>query len=339
MNNDPSVNAKYVFLDVVGFTRNRSVEAQSYLVESLNHIVNNALDEVAIPRSSILFIPTGDGICIAILDTLKPINIHLVLALSILKHIGLHNKQISDQQRQFLVRIGINENVDNYITDINGNQNVAGAGINYAARIMDSAEASQIFVGTTTYETLRHREQYLGAFRPIQRQIKHNLTLNMYQFIDSKNEGLNIQLPSYLQQAPPEKLPRRIAYYLAYSAKNKQSLLRKKENTCFTSASTILLWFLAHDLEEVEDAGDLGTPFIWTYKHNKSTFPEQLEYYMESLDFVVSLELANSIHNFHLYKYYDLFARPPYDGNVFVSEKGLLTLKSDWPEVAKQFGL
>jgi hypothetical protein len=63
------VAAKYVFLDIVGFTRNRTVEAQADIVKQLNAIVIEAVKESGSPRDKFIFIPTGDGICN--LDTVR----------------------------------------------------------------------------------------------------------------------------------------------------------------------------------------------------------------------------------------------------------------------------
>jgi hypothetical protein len=56
---------KYVFLDIVGFTRGRTVEAQSELVVRLNLIVARAIAEVAADEKETIFLPTGDGMAIA----------------------------------------------------------------------------------------------------------------------------------------------------------------------------------------------------------------------------------------------------------------------------------
>ena len=58
---------KYVFLDVVGFTHNRSVETQSDIVRSLNAIVKTSIQASGIPEENQILIPTGDGICVALL--------------------------------------------------------------------------------------------------------------------------------------------------------------------------------------------------------------------------------------------------------------------------------
>src|SRR5215210_4827268 len=80
-----TIPAKHVFLDVVGFTRNRSVEAQTEIVGYLNSFVANCLEQYHIPEDKRILLPTGDGLCIAIMNIEDPYDIHIQLALSILK--------------------------------------------------------------------------------------------------------------------------------------------------------------------------------------------------------------------------------------------------------------
>ena len=147
-----TVPAKYIFLDVVGFTYNRSVEAQSDIVHSLNEIVKASLDEYSIHDDNRIFLPTGDGICIALLnieclhDIASAYDIHVKIALGILKRLEEHNTSTEDVQRKFKLRIGINENIDNLVEDVNGNRNVAGDGINLAQRVMSLADGNQILI-------------------------------------------------------------------------------------------------------------------------------------------------------------------------------------------------
>lgn len=47
-----TIPAKYVFLDVVDFSRGRSVEAQSDIVQALNQLVNGALRTVRFGRKT-----------------------------------------------------------------------------------------------------------------------------------------------------------------------------------------------------------------------------------------------------------------------------------------------
>ncbi|MBU1974483.1 MAG: hypothetical protein KKH52_03755, partial [Nanoarchaeota archaeon] len=96
-----------------------------------------------------------------------------------------------DEMRQFQVRIGVNENTDNLIIDVNGNKNVAGAGITEAQRIMDQGVGGNVFVGRTVFEQLRQRENYMTKFKRYPTIIKHNLKLDLYQFIDHSIKHLN----------------------------------------------------------------------------------------------------------------------------------------------------
>ena len=121
--------AKYIFLDVVGFSK-RSAEAQSQIVKALNSIVHAALRQCQVDDQDRILIPTGDGMCIALVNIQLPYDIHIQTALQILKLLSEHNQSTPDASRQFEVRIGINQNTDILVQDVNDRPNIAGAGIN-----------------------------------------------------------------------------------------------------------------------------------------------------------------------------------------------------------------
>lgn len=198
-----TVSAKYVFLDVVGFTHTRSVEAQAEIVRMLNGIVKGSVSKFRIPTNQVRYIPTGDGICIALLNVDTPLDVHVQIALEILRLIKEHNDMTVEPSRRFQVRIGINANVDNLIEDINGLPNVAGAGISIASRIMDMADGDQILVGYSVYDTLRYREKYGVAFRPYKATVKHGQTVGVYQLIVEGVPGLNTSTPQAFKPADP----------------------------------------------------------------------------------------------------------------------------------------
>src|SRR5688572_2581871 len=118
MNKARTIPAKYIFLDIVGFSLGRSVEAQTDLVHTLNQLVRDALAAHEITSSQLLLLPTGDGICIALLNREDPFDIHLQIALSLLERLHKYNESVEDEMRKFQVRIGINANTDNLVTDI-----------------------------------------------------------------------------------------------------------------------------------------------------------------------------------------------------------------------------
>lgn len=179
----PEITAsfKYIFLDIVRFTK-RSVEAQSDVIKELNRIVKESVKTHNLQADNIIYIPTGDGICIAMRGVL-PFDIHMLISLDILAKIQEYNENQSDDMRKFGVRIGVNENVDNVIEDINGRINVAGSGVNFASRIMDNADEGQILISETVYEILCAREKYMNLFKSYNAKIKHSITIPVHQYI------------------------------------------------------------------------------------------------------------------------------------------------------------
>lgn len=175
---------KYIFLDVVGYSHNRTVEAQTDIVATLNQIVRDSTSHDGLTADNLIFLPTGDGICIGLLNILDPFDQHLSIALEILERISLYNQSQLDEKRRFCVRIGINENDDNLITDINGNRNVAGSGINFAQRVMDAAGASQIFVSEAVHDKLVQREKYYDHLTAQSVNIKHGLQKELYRYLN-----------------------------------------------------------------------------------------------------------------------------------------------------------
>jgi class 3 adenylate cyclase len=200
-------SAKYIFMDVVGFTHGRSVEAQTSIVDVLNKTVLGTLSKLKIAPDEHILIPTGDGICVGLINTEAeyPYDIHMLVALDILESLDTYNANTENVMYQFQVRIGINANEDNLVIDINKNKNLAGAGISVASRIMDKADGNQILVGQSVFDRLQQREQYMDKFQPYRAEVKHGLSLSMYQYIKEGHRGLNISPPSsFIEDRKPE---------------------------------------------------------------------------------------------------------------------------------------
>ncbi|MBN1520315.1 MAG: hypothetical protein JW923_09520 [Spirochaetales bacterium] len=173
---------KYVFLDIVSYSIDRTVEAQVEIIGVLNRLVLKAVSGYKISAKNVIYLPNGDGICICLINTIDPYDLHIRIAIDIMTLLKEHNEREEDPKRQFKLRIGINENHDCLIVDINGRNNVAGAGINMAQRIMNMADGNQIMVGQSVYEKIVQREPYFGKFRPVVKEIKHGITLKSYHF-------------------------------------------------------------------------------------------------------------------------------------------------------------
>jgi len=188
------VDAKYVFLDVVGYTT-YNIENQATIVESIEGIVKGAISDcyfLGSFSSPVYYLPTGDGTCI-VLENETEDDQHMKVALSVLKRIFKYNASATVK---FEARIGVNENKDIAYYDINGNRNFAGRGINYASRIMSLADGGQILVGAAVFERLADTSAYQNKFKDFPVSIRHDRTITVYQFIDKTIEYLNCDKPS-----------------------------------------------------------------------------------------------------------------------------------------------
>jgi class 3 adenylate cyclase len=291
-------NAKHLFLDVVSFTRDRSVEAQTDIIRNLNTIVNDSIKSLSIPKEKLMLLPTGDGICITLLELTEPFDIHLLLAITIIERVYMYNQSERDIQRQFEIRIGINENVDNIVQDINKKKNVAGLGINMAQRIMNCSDGNQILVGQTVYETLRSREKYMNSFRQYSATGKHDIRFNVFQYIETGKISLNNTIPSQFDRKShnkEEKLSIYQAYYFAYVWKNYDYLYSIKDEPGKKYTIILLVHYLALDAINKKEAGKYGTPYTITWKSGEVTFEEQYNHY-DDIDFQIRSDLAEKFY-------------------------------------------
>jgi class 3 adenylate cyclase len=237
------IAAKYIFLDVVGFTRNRSVEAQTDIIHDLNNIVRGCISAHDVPEEKIIYIPTGDGLCVALLNVESPFDIHVRIALCIIERVQKHNEAAGDELRKFQVRVGINANTDNLVTDINGRPNVTGAGISMAARIMDKADGSQVLVGRSVYDMLRYRERYASSFKSYQTEVKHGVVLDVYQLVAASIGGLNTDPPTFSMVPNPVQF---YSCFISYSSKD-QSFAERLYTDLQNNG--VRCWFAPEDLK------------------------------------------------------------------------------------------
>jgi hypothetical protein len=307
------------------------VEAQADLVATLNRLVRSALKAERVTKKILL--PTGDGMCIVI-ESSSEIDAHVRLALKILHLLSDYNKEQHDSSRRFNLRIGINENDDNLVTDINGSRNVAGAGINIAQRVMSAADGNQILLGQPVFEILRHRERYMNALRSYVAKVKHGTELDVHQLVVD-SPGLNTACPSQFAANAPERrfLTRLVGYYIGHAIAQRKFLVSLVGKPATSYASKILLWFLAEDSVDEERSTDAHPlePKVW--HAGTATFKEQYEYY-NSTDFHVRYDLAACISG-HLRPYADCF---DYSADVlyqlhFISSTGKERLKAELPGI------
>ena len=77
---------------MVGFTKNRSVEAQSDVVGLLNDVIRQALKSCKLEDEKVILIPTGDGVAAATVAS-KGWDIDIRLSVAILEQVEKSNQQ------------------------------------------------------------------------------------------------------------------------------------------------------------------------------------------------------------------------------------------------------
>lgn len=323
------------------FTINRSVEAQADVIASLNGLVSHSLQEHNLTDEDIILLPTGDGICIAIINPMLEYDIHMQIALSILQNVNTHNTTTEDEMRRFQIRMGLSENVDNILLDINGRKNVAGAGINMASRVMGLGDGGQVLVSVSVRETLMPREKYIKAFKAFKAGIKHNLVIDVYQFIQPNHEGLNVDVPSIFCKKiiPDPRLSQFEAYYFANAMKY-ESLFLSKYNKFTSGGYTMqtLLWYLAQDSNGRANQTLLDPHSPRIYGDGKLAIDDCYNYY-DGIDFWVRCDLSGFICKSlqHLDKYFT--GNTPDQKFVFLNEMGKEKLKDEHPSIWREFCL
>ncbi len=144
-----------VFLDIAQYTQ-RSVAQQMQLKEQLVRYVEAAVANVA--ENDRIIVDTGDGAALCFLSDPEDA---LFAALS-MREALLNDAAIA---MDLHVRIGINLGPIKVVTDLNGQLNPLGDGINKAQRVMSFAKPNQILVSRSFYDVIAClSEEYAQLF-------------------------------------------------------------------------------------------------------------------------------------------------------------------------------
>ena len=137
-----------LFIDIVGYSKLLITE-QTEQIQKLTEIVRSTEQfRLAEREGKLLSLPTGDGAALVFRTSPEaPVLCALEISNELKKH------------PQLRVLMGIHSGPVNEIVDINGQANIAGAGINIAQRIMDCADAGHILLSKHVAEDLERSRQ------------------------------------------------------------------------------------------------------------------------------------------------------------------------------------
>ncbi|MGB8170515.1 MAG: AAA-like domain-containing protein, partial [Chthoniobacteraceae bacterium] len=181
-------------MDIVGYTKFAS-DVQSGLVQQLRAAVRNSVEfKRARAAGSLICIPTGDGMALVYLDN----DVCAPIRTAIEIEAALRDGAV------FGLRIGLHSGPVFRVPDINGTECVAGAGVNYAQRVMDCADAGHILMSHVHASFLREFENLRSHLREVgEAEIKHGERLQLVSYFDGRAGCTTV--PSKLAGRPGKK--------------------------------------------------------------------------------------------------------------------------------------
>ncbi len=168
-----TIIASVVFVDIIGYSR-ASGSHQFAMKSVLNRTIHEALADIA--ESERIVLDTGDGAAMCFIgDPEDALFVATAIRDAIIRHEG---------DGAHTLRIGINLGPVKLVTDLNGQTNAVGDGINVAERVMSFAEEDELLVSRSYYEVVARLNdgndrffRYLG-----ERKDKHVREHQIYAF-------------------------------------------------------------------------------------------------------------------------------------------------------------
>lgn len=169
----------FLGIDIVGYSQ-LDGEDQVVAISRLMDVVRNSSTiQATRDQQDRVFLPTGDGMFIGFLGLpTRPLELS----------VEIHRAYGNDRSR---LKMGIHSGLAFQIEDINGAHNVAGSGINMAARVLSCCRGGHILVASQPGDTLKNdfaawRNPLIGPYEFV---VKHGKSLIAYNLTDGVSYG------------------------------------------------------------------------------------------------------------------------------------------------------
>jgi TolB-like protein/class 3 adenylate cyclase/Tfp pilus assembly protein PilF len=161
--------AHVLFIDIVGYSK-LLIDEQSEVLQELNAMVRKTeTARAAEAAGELIFLPTGDGMALVFTGSVEdPVECALQIS------------QALRAQPSLPVRMGIHSGPVHHVADVNNRENIAGAGINTAQRVMDCGDAGHILVSKRVADDLvqyRRWQPYLHDLGDF--EVKHGVVVSV----------------------------------------------------------------------------------------------------------------------------------------------------------------
>jgi TolB-like protein/class 3 adenylate cyclase/Flp pilus assembly protein TadD len=193
--------AHVLFIDIVGYSK-LLIDEQSEALQELNQIVRNTEAARATEAAvQLIFLPTGDGMALVFTGSVEdPVECALQIS------------QVLRAQPSLPVRMGIHSGPVHHVADVNQRENIAGAGINIAQRVMDCGDAGHILLSKRVADDLAQYRRWQPYLHDLgECEVKHGVRVSV----------VNLYTEELGNPAIPEKFSRLPAVEAAVSAATK----------------------------------------------------------------------------------------------------------------------
>jgi TolB-like protein/Tfp pilus assembly protein PilF len=198
--------AHVLFIDIVCYSK-LLIDEQSEALQELNQIVRTTeAARAAESAGQLIILPTGDGMALVFTSSVEqPVECALQIS------------QTLRAQPSLPVRMGIHSGPVHHVLDANQRENIAGAGINIAQRVMDCGDAGHILVSKRVADDLaqyRRWQPYLHEVGDV--EAKHGVivsVVNLYADVvgnpapPAKFKGVGAAVSAAKQPKPKQRMP------------------------------------------------------------------------------------------------------------------------------------
>src|SRR5712692_8492553 len=177
--------AHVLFIDIVGYSK-LSINEQHAAIDELTQAVRASEQfQKADAAARLIKIPTGDGMALVFYKSPEePVECALEISRALKEH------------RQ--LRMGVHSGPVSGVIDVNGQANLAGAGLNVAQRVMACADAGHILLSKRVADDLGEYEHWRPLLHDLgECEVKHGMRVSIVNL--HADEVGNPQLPKKFQ--------------------------------------------------------------------------------------------------------------------------------------------
>src|SRR5436853_2544794 len=188
--------AHVLFMNVVCYSK-LLVNEQREIMQQLNQLVRKTAQfQTSEANGKLISIPSGDGMALVFFQSLEePVQCALEIS------------RLVKNYPRLRLRMGVHSGPVDQIKDVNDRLNVAGAGINFAQRVMDCGDAGHILISKRVADDLEQDRLWQPLLHQLgEIEVKHGVKLGIVNLYNA--ELGNSRAPQRLSsQAAPAKEP------------------------------------------------------------------------------------------------------------------------------------